>query len=527
MNLPREEYSTRRSLTIVSTSLLLGGVILAAASYFHGVPENPPGFYIDESSIAYNAYTISQTGHDEHGEAWPLYFRAFGEYKNPTYIYFLAALFRLFGPSILLARLLSAALGIAAAALLWLLAVRLTGRRPVGHVIALSALLTPWLFENSRPVFEVALYPALVALFLLALQRASKKHWGLVDALSLVATLALLTYSSSIGRLLGPMLAAGLALFLTRQRLRGVITTWLGYALTLVPLLVFNWRHPGALMGRFWLLTYIEPERSTSAIALEFITRYLVNISPWRLAVTGEVNIRDHIGTMGSILAPTIALAALGLVVLLRYCRRDAWWRFIIYALAVSVVPASLTTTEFPQIRLIAFPVILHVLAIPAVTWLLYGAETFASGQRAPEAAPLPDAPSRWLIGSRRAVLVLLLVLLLIQGVVFRWQYHRAGPLRGYVFDEQFPREVFPAALALNKEQIYLYDPLGKSGYIQGYWYGMLRGMNALQFVRMAPDAVLPPGAVVISTEEKCANCRLVLKSINYIVYVAGTDAGR
>src|SRR5215212_11664849 len=100
--------------------------VLAFALYALDVPDNPPGFYIDESSIAYNALTVAQSGRDEHGEAWPLYFRAFGDYKNPTYVYLLAAVFRATGPSNTAARLLSATLGAAAALLLGLLALRLT-----------------------------------------------------------------------------------------------------------------------------------------------------------------------------------------------------------------------------------------------------------------------------------------------------------------------------------------------------------------------------------------------------------------
>src|SRR5215204_3433171 len=95
--------------------------VLAFALYAADVPGNPPGFYIDESSIAYNALTVAQSGRDEHGEAWPLYFRAFGDYKNPTYVYLLAAVFKMSGPSIMVARLLSAALGALAAVLLGLL----------------------------------------------------------------------------------------------------------------------------------------------------------------------------------------------------------------------------------------------------------------------------------------------------------------------------------------------------------------------------------------------------------------------
>src|SRR3712207_2547905 len=121
---------------------------LAFALYALGVPENPPGFYIDESSIAYNALAVSESGRDEHGEAWPLYFRAFGDYKNPTYVYLLAAVFEVTGPGISAARLLSAALGASAALLLGLLGWRLTRRAEAGAVVACSALLTPWLYES-------------------------------------------------------------------------------------------------------------------------------------------------------------------------------------------------------------------------------------------------------------------------------------------------------------------------------------------------------------------------------------------
>ncbi len=505
-----------------SRIIVLAVGILAAISYFHRIPENPPGFYIDEASIAYNAYTISLTGRDEYGERWPLYFRAFGEHKNPVYIYLLAALFRVFGPSILVARVLSAALGIIAAALLWLLAWRVARRKKVAHVVGLSALLTPWLFENSRLVFEVALYPAFLALFLIVLYRAStKEQWRPITVLSLAATLALLTYSYSIGRLLGPLLAGGLVFFIKRTRLRGILATWLAYALTLFPTLVFNWRHPGALMSRFWLVTYITSQRTPATIALEFFRRYLANINPWKLAVTGEVNVRDHVGNMGSVLLPTVILASLGLILVFRFCRHDSWWRFAIYALMMSVVPASLTTTEFPQIRLIALPVMLHVFLIPAVSWLLYGPESFVGRPSQPHTIEAQLAVhGRHAV--RRATLAVLLVLMLFQGIVFRFEFHRAGPGRWYVFDEQFPREVFPAALSLNRKPIYLYDPPGKSGYIEAYWYGTLRRMDASQFVRTPSHEKPPAGAVVISTEEECTNCRLILKSINYIVYVAG-----
>ena len=42
--------------------LLLVILIGTTVHYFAHVPNHPAGFYLDESSIAYNAFTISQTG---------------------------------------------------------------------------------------------------------------------------------------------------------------------------------------------------------------------------------------------------------------------------------------------------------------------------------------------------------------------------------------------------------------------------------------------------------------------------------
>jgi 4-amino-4-deoxy-L-arabinose transferase-like glycosyltransferase len=470
--------------------------VLAFALYAAGVPENPPGFYIDESSIAYNAHTVARSGRDEHGEAWPLYFRAFGDYKNPTYVYLLAAVFRVTGPSIAAARLLSASLGALAALLLGLLALRLTRRAEAGLVVACSALLTPWLYESSRLVFEVAAYPLVCVLFLLALRRASvKERWGIADVCALALSLALLTYTYSIGRLLAPLLAAGLACFITRRNLARVALTWAAYVVTLVPLLVYATRHRGALAGRFSLITYITPQSSLVDDVREFALHYLADVNPWRWLVTGEQNIRDHLPDSPALLAATVGLAAVGLFIILREERREPWWRFQLYALAASVVPAALTVNDFPQLRLIAFPVFLHVLVAPAVARL-------AEGKR------------------MRVALYAAVVLLVAQGAYFQWRFHARPPERWYVFDARFPRKILaPALEAAGGGAVYLYDPPGHSGYIQALWHGALGGVEAARFVRLSLNETPRAGAVVVSTEEDCANCRLLARSTNYILY--------
>lgn len=492
-------------------ALALAFSIFAVALYVAGVTNNPPGFYIDESSISYNAYTISRTGRDEHGTLWPLFFRAFGDYKNPVYVYLLAGLFKLTGPSILVARLLSATAGVAAALLLGLLAARIARRGKVGLLCALSALLTPWIFETSRVVMEVALYPLALALFLFCLHRVSTKaKWSLPDIGNLAASLALLTYTYSIGRLLAPLLAFGLLLFVTRERWLSVLQTWCAYLLTLVPLFLFNWRHEGALAARFKIITYITPQSSYAEIILDFIEHFIGNLNPWRLLVSGDPNQDQVVHIYGTphMLAATVVFAVIGGWLVLSDHRHSTWWRFIFYGLVVSVVPASLTRDHFHMLRLIALPVFILVLSVPACAWLIDRA----------------TLRREW-----RLVFAFLIALTLLQGAFFQWKFYRSArtPRQLHLFDAEYPQTIFSQALAIPSRPIYLADALWIPGYIQAYWYATLRGIELSQFVRLPPAESPPLGALVISTEESCIRCQTVAVSEPYTLYIANAPPRR
>src|SRR6266576_4943223 len=174
-----------------SLAFTLLGIVFLFALYLDGVSTNPPGFYIDECAIAYNAYCIAQTGAGEFGNRWPLFFPVYTsgwiQYANPTQIYLLAIPFTVFKPSILLARVFSATWVFAACVLLGLLASRVSGQRRIGIIAGVIAFLTPWLFEVSRLVMETYFYPMALALFLLAVFHAQRKQiwsWSTVGTLA-------------------------------------------------------------------------------------------------------------------------------------------------------------------------------------------------------------------------------------------------------------------------------------------------------------------------------------------------------
>lgn len=506
-----------------------GLIVLVFFLYTFGISQNPPGFYVDESGIAYNAYLVTKTGAGEFGSRFPLFFKfytgGFTQYANPVSVYLLAFVFWLFGPGILLARLLAAVSMYAASLLLGVLAARISGKKTIGYIMAPTALLTPWLFEVGRLMLETFFYPMAVVLFLLTIYRVHKKReWSWSDCVVVALTLALLTYTYTIGRLLGPLLALGLLFFAAnKQRLLAIFKTWLIYGVTLIPLILFRLQNPD-LTTRFSLLSYIKPESTPSEIAVNFVSRFLQDVNPVSLLVYGDTNQRHHLaGALGSMFFATFILALIGIVVILIRHRRDAWWQFVFYGLAVSVVPGALTVDKFHTLRMIAYPVFLLLLTVPALEWLLEkpesaqpeNDETFRD-KRVKSKFSFSGRAFRH--PGRRLILAVLLIATMAEASYFHWQYQREGHKRGYFFDEAY-KEIYDDAVALPNRPIYLVDGVMGPGYMHAFWYAALEGRSIDEFIHPQYGAPVPAGVIVISTEQNCSNCQILNRKGDYIFY--------
>ena len=128
-------------------------VLLGALVRVIGISDNPPGFFTDEASIGYNAYTILKHGVDEHGESWPVLFEAFGEYKLPVYIYGSVPFIMVLGLTEFAIRLASATFGIATIVTVFLLANAVFRHRGVALAAAFFLAIMPWHIHYSRTGF--------------------------------------------------------------------------------------------------------------------------------------------------------------------------------------------------------------------------------------------------------------------------------------------------------------------------------------------------------------------------------------
>jgi hypothetical protein len=501
-------------------ALLVTGLVALFALYTAGITRNPPGFYMDESATAYNAYLISRTGAGEFGPHFPLLIEWYAppatSFVNPVTIYLLALFFRFVPPSIGAARMFAAFWMFSACLLLGVLAKRISGRTFIGIVVAGTALLTPWLFEESRLVWDAHFVPMAVMLFLLAACNAQKKEkWSWREVVMLAGSLALLTYGYFAGRILAPLFALGLLFFATnRDRRFGIVKVWLVYGLTLVPTLIFNWRHPGAVSNRFELATYIKPGVPWRDSIAEFIRRYLEDQSVVGLLQTGHPLLRHHVVEAGGVFFfATFFLAMVGLLIVVLRHFREPWWRFTLYGLAVSVVPGAITYEPFHALRLLALPVFLLLLTVPALEWLLA-----IEDKDGPRSVQQVGTLSLISPPVRLALLSVVLALTIFEAARFQGIYRRNGPERGIFFDAPY-KEAFDAAVGQPQRPIYLRDGFYGPSYIDGLWYATIEGRPRSEFVHVASDAKPPSGAIVLSSEQTCDSCQIIERSGIYLLY--------
>ena len=459
----------------------IGAVLAVVAFQLWITPSNPPGFHRDEAANAYNAYTLSTGLRDEDGARLPLFFRSFDDYKSPLYPYLLAAVFEVTGPEAQVARGMSAVLVLAAVLLLGLLARRLTGSNLVAVVVVVLAGVTPWLFELGRVALEVSTQPLLIVLLLISLERTWRRgRWTLPEGVVAGVVLGLLVYSYTGSRLLGPLLAAALAVFAGRGRWRWLLAAWATFAILLVPIGVYALRHPGALTARYEQTTIARDGRSSLEVALEAIGNWFKDANPWHWATGGDPAPYVHNGGYGALYAAVVALAIAGAVLVLVRERGNLWWRYVLVATLLVPIPAALTVDRYNALRLAALPVFVLTLAIPAIAALVEAARTRTLA---------------------RVVAGVLAVAVVVQFAQFIDEYRTRGPGRVVLFEAGVGPLLDP--VFDDGETIYVdYDDRGAQ--VEARWHAVERGIPAERIVVLPDGGVPPPGSVVLGLFQEC-----------------------
>lgn len=357
-----------------------------------GVGRNPPSLYWDEASIGYEAYSISKTGKDMHGNSWfqPIY-PAYGDYKAPTYIIVTAFFMRFFPPTNTVIRLSAVLASVVTAIGIYLISKEVTNNKLHTLVTLAVVAILPWHFHFSRIGYEANLALMFVTLGVVCLLKSRQKGWWLLLG-SLNGAMAVYSYFSA--RIAFPLIALSvISIYFNefKNKVVWVITSGLLFLLLLMPLRNSPYYQAS---NQFRLSTssilqndkqviyanILREQDQNSLLSRLLHHRYtytlkelLINVGDHLsfeyLFFSGDPNPRHSTGVVGVMLPTMIPLFIAGLISYWKVNRRLVlflllWW-------AVSLLPASIPETTPHGLRsLTALPAIVLILA-QGVTYLV------------------------------------------------------------------------------------------------------------------------------------------------------------
>jgi 4-amino-4-deoxy-L-arabinose transferase-like glycosyltransferase len=287
-----------------ATTILL--LILAAAAMLRLVSLDrvPPGLHVDEATNAWNASTLLETGKDQHGVSWPIFYtRAFGQSHSPAYQYTLLPFQALGGMNVRTTRLPAALGGVLTVFLLYLVGRRLFDRT-TGLGAAGMLAVNPWHVQMSRFGHEASLSPLAVTACVAALlwanlplddddrrrpRAAAAAFAGLVTGLSCYGyyTLRLFLPVFLVGAVLVTW-PAWWARLQSRESRLAIAALVIAGAATFGPLLWAHLTDPeigkrGAVVGWLW-----TPSDTALDIVTKVARRYAAHYGPDFLFISGD-----------------------------------------------------------------------------------------------------------------------------------------------------------------------------------------------------------------------------------------------
>lgn len=346
-------------------------IILSSALRLVWLSRIPPSLYTDEIDQGYNAYSVLQTGKDEHGTFLPVSFRSFGDWKPPLPTYLMIPFIYVLGLDEAAIRLPSAILGIGTVILTYFLVNEmLRGKIYRTRIALLAALFTavsPWHILQSRSamlVMDALFFFELGAYFFL--KSRTKSYFLYLSVLSF----ALSVYSYYGMRVIVPLICLFLLLNnrdYFRSHLKQSVIALAAGILVLLPLGLSFIKQPDVVFGRAktvsiffdqgvklrqWeLIAQDGPAASSYLVRLfhnniyMYLVRFLgslfTHFDGRYLFLTGDSAQPFQIPSMGILYIIDGLFIAIGTYFLFR--KKEKYSPFIYVWLLISYIPAAFT----------------------------------------------------------------------------------------------------------------------------------------------------------------------------------------
>lgn len=363
--------------------ILIGIVLIGVILRFYKLSDDPPGLYIDEINIGYNADSILKTGKDEYGTRYPLYFRSYGDYKMPLYIYAVSGSIYVFGRNDFAVRFPSALAGSLAVLLMYFFVkkiLELDGIKSISKKESISLLsafllaVTPWQLQFSRGGFEnnLALFLFFLAVYL-ALCFFEKKKSAFLYLSYLFFILAVYTYNTF--RFYSPIvvLVFSISFFLKFPKdRRKIIFPFVLFSIFMLPMVSFSLSGEG--QARF-IATYAFGEYRSLPLVKKlflypfvFLKNYTTYFSPYFLFATGDGIGRHQIPNFGPLFRWQLPFWVAGLYSLISL-KRSYLKYLTIFLILLAPIPGSLTLPSPHTLR--SLPLIIPLTIVISLGILL------------------------------------------------------------------------------------------------------------------------------------------------------------
>jgi len=344
-------------------------VLLSFWLRFNKITADPPSLNWDEVSIAYNAYSVLETGKDEWGQFLPIHFKSYGEYKLPVQIYASIPGIAAFGLNELGVRITPALYGALTVLVMFFLGKALFASEIAGLVSAFLLGISPWHIQLTRASFESSLATLWITLGIWLLIKGFKKQKWFIFSMIPFA-LSVFTYNSA--RIFTPMFLLAVALIYRKTLARSkevVMFSIVVFSILLIPLTPFLLS--GERSARYKLVSITDDPGLTprinenrgnahlpqplprlihnkvTYITYYFAKNYLAHFTPEFLFVSGAPHKQHHVQNIGELYWFQAPFLILGLLCLFKM--KHIFKGLLLSWLLLAFIPVAITGDSIPH----------------------------------------------------------------------------------------------------------------------------------------------------------------------------------
>lgn len=245
----------------------------------------PSGFFADEASIGYNAYSILTTGKDEYGVSFPIFFQSFGDWRHPIAIYATIPFTIFFGLNEISVRLQSVFFGLITIIILYLLGKQMISKN-FGLLLSFLGTVNPWLIHYNRTGFEFSSYAALFLLsFYFLIKTTSNRKY--IIPFFIASGFTIYTYQPA--KLIVPLFVISALIIFRKtflQNLKESSIGFLTFLLLTIPLAMSF--VDGNATARFNQVSVLSPNLTTGEVIIKVVSHFIIQLSPSYLFWEGE-----------------------------------------------------------------------------------------------------------------------------------------------------------------------------------------------------------------------------------------------